>query len=146
MLKTMSKFQGVLKMFMLGMLKTMLKTMLKYIKKHHYTLQCVLKLSGRFHFSSSILHTFLGSCITKSRSSCVVKLIYHLLCLCCVRSMLWVDLIQVVRLTHVNVRATAWILRNTSALIFCGQVFFIHLSLRQLLSCLSSTMCPRYIQ
>ena len=27
-----SKFQGVLKMFMLGMLKTMLKTMLKYEK------------------------------------------------------------------------------------------------------------------
>ena len=29
----MSKFQGVLKMFMLGMLKTILKTMLKYEKK-----------------------------------------------------------------------------------------------------------------
>ena len=33
MLKAMSKFQGVLKMFMLGMLKTILKTMLKYEKK-----------------------------------------------------------------------------------------------------------------
>ena len=32
MLKTMSKFQGVLKMFMLGMLKAMLKTVLKYKK------------------------------------------------------------------------------------------------------------------
>ena len=32
-------------------------------KKHHQTLQHVLKLSGRFHFSSSILHTFLGSYI-----------------------------------------------------------------------------------
>ena len=136
MLKTLSKFQGVLKIFMLGM-----------YEKNTIILYCACwNLSGRFHFSSSILHTFLGSCITKSRSSCVVKLIYHLLCLCCVRSMLWVDLIQVVRLTHVNVRATAWILRNTSALIFCGQVFFIHLSLRQLLSCLSTTMCPRYIQ
>ena len=29
---SMSKFQGVLKMFMLGMLKTMLKTVLKYEK------------------------------------------------------------------------------------------------------------------
>ena len=29
-------------------------------KKHHHTLQCVLKSSGCFHFSSSILHTFLG--------------------------------------------------------------------------------------
>ena len=68
MLKAMSKFQGVLKMFMLGMLKTILKTMLKcekntitlyehvenhiencveVRKKHHHTLQCVLKLSGR---------------------------------------------------------------------------------------------------
>ena len=32
MLKTTSKFQGVLKMFMLGILKTMLKTVLKYEK------------------------------------------------------------------------------------------------------------------
>ena len=32
-------------------------------KKHHHTLLCVLKLSGRFHFSSLILHTFLGSYI-----------------------------------------------------------------------------------
>ena len=32
MLKAMSKFQGVLKMFMLGMLKLILKTMLKYQK------------------------------------------------------------------------------------------------------------------
>ena len=32
MLKAMSKFQGVLKMFMLGMLKTILKTVLKYEK------------------------------------------------------------------------------------------------------------------
>ena len=32
MLKTMLKFQGVLKMFMLGMLKTVLKTVLKYEK------------------------------------------------------------------------------------------------------------------
>ena len=68
MLKAMSKFQGVLKMFMLGMLKTILKTLLKYEKntitlyghvenhiencvevqkKHHHTLRCVLKLSGR---------------------------------------------------------------------------------------------------
>ena len=58
MLKAMSKFQGVLKMFMLGMLKTILKTVLKYKKKHHHTLWHVLKLSARFHFSSSILHTF----------------------------------------------------------------------------------------
>ena len=64
----MSKFQGVLKMFMLGMLKTILKTVLKYDKntitlyrhvknhienrvevrkKHHHTLWCVLKLSSR---------------------------------------------------------------------------------------------------
>ena len=33
MLKAMSKLQGALKMFMLGMLKTILKTMLKYEKK-----------------------------------------------------------------------------------------------------------------
>ena len=33
LLKAMSKLQGVLKMFMLGMLKTILKTMLKYEKK-----------------------------------------------------------------------------------------------------------------
>ena len=32
MLKAMSKFHGVLKMFMLGMLKTILKTVLKYEK------------------------------------------------------------------------------------------------------------------
>ena len=32
MLKAMSKFQGVLKMFMLGVLKAILKTMLKYKK------------------------------------------------------------------------------------------------------------------
>ena len=57
MLKAMSKFQGVLKMFMLGMLKTILKIMLKYKKKYHHTLWHVLKLSGRFFFSSSILHT-----------------------------------------------------------------------------------------
>ena len=39
MLKAMSKLQGVLKMFMLGMLKTILKTMLKYEKKRpsHFT-------------------------------------------------------------------------------------------------------------
>ena len=47
MLKTTSKFEGVLKMFMLGMLKTVLKTVLKYKKKTHHTLWCVLKLSGR---------------------------------------------------------------------------------------------------
>ena len=46
MLKTTSKFQGVLKMFMLGMLKTVLKTV-EIRKNHHHTLQCVLKLSGR---------------------------------------------------------------------------------------------------
>ena len=43
MLKAMSKFQGVLKMFMLGMLKTILKTVLKYKKKKtlsHFTV-CV---------------------------------------------------------------------------------------------------------
>ena len=61
MLKAMAKFQGVLKMFMLGMLKIMLKiilkTVLKYEKKQHHTLWHVLKLSGRFRFSSSILHT-----------------------------------------------------------------------------------------
>ena len=33
MLKAVSKFQGVLKMFVLGMLKTILKTVLKYKKK-----------------------------------------------------------------------------------------------------------------
>ena len=43
MLKTTSKFQGVLKMFMLGMLKTVLK----YEKNHYHSLWCVLKLSGR---------------------------------------------------------------------------------------------------
>ena len=37
MLKAMSKFQGVLKMFMLGMLKTILKTVFKY-KKNTITL------------------------------------------------------------------------------------------------------------
>ena len=38
MLKAMSKFQGVLKMFMLGMLKTILKTMPKYEKRpSHFT-------------------------------------------------------------------------------------------------------------
>ena len=37
MLKAMSKFQGVLKMFMLGVLKTILKTVLKY-KKNTITL------------------------------------------------------------------------------------------------------------
>ena len=54
--KPMSKFQGVLKMFMLGVLKTILKTVLKYKKKHHHTLQHVLELSGRFRFSPSVLH------------------------------------------------------------------------------------------
>ena len=39
------------------------ENLLKYEKKHHHTLWCVLKLSSRFHFSSSILHTFLGSYI-----------------------------------------------------------------------------------
>ena len=58
MLKAMSKFQGVLKMFMLGMLKTILKTVLKYEKTPlHFIGGGVLKLSGRFCFSSSILHT-----------------------------------------------------------------------------------------
>ena len=37
----MSKFQGVLKMFMLGMLKTMLKTALKY--KKHFTVYVEIK-------------------------------------------------------------------------------------------------------
>ena len=37
MLKVMSKFQGVLKMLILGMLKTILKTVLKY-KKNTITL------------------------------------------------------------------------------------------------------------
>ena len=38
MLKAMLKFQGVLKMFMLGMLKTILKTVLKYKKiPSHFT-------------------------------------------------------------------------------------------------------------
>ena len=41
MLKAMSKFQDVLKMFILGMLKTILKTVLKYEKKHHHTLRHV---------------------------------------------------------------------------------------------------------
>ena len=59
MLKAMSKPQGVLKMFMLGMLKTILKKMLKYKKKHHHTLWHVLKLSGRFRFSPSVLHELL---------------------------------------------------------------------------------------
>ena len=51
MLKALSKFQGVLKMFMLGVLKTVLK-----YEKHHHTLWHVLKLSGRFRFSPSVLH------------------------------------------------------------------------------------------
>ena len=59
MLKAMSKPQGVLKMFMLGMLKTILKTVMKYEKKHHHTLRHVLKLSGRFRFSPSVLHELL---------------------------------------------------------------------------------------
>ena len=41
-----------------SMLKTILKTVLWYEEKHHHTLRHVLKLSGRFCFSSSILHTF----------------------------------------------------------------------------------------
>ena len=59
MLKAMSKPQGVLKMFMLGVLKAILKTVLKYEKKHHHTLRHVLKLSGRFRFSPSVLHELL---------------------------------------------------------------------------------------
>ena len=49
MLKTMSKFQGVLKMFMLGMLKTMLKTMLKYEKKHKTQKFDITHFSGILH-------------------------------------------------------------------------------------------------
>ena len=41
MLKAMSKFQGVLKMFMLGMLKTILKTVLKYEKRPSHFTVCV---------------------------------------------------------------------------------------------------------
>ena len=37
MLKAMSKFQGELKMFILGMLKTILKTVVEIRKKHHHT-------------------------------------------------------------------------------------------------------------
>ena len=44
MLKAMSKFQGVLKMFMLGMLKTILKTMLKY-EKNTITLEIERQIS-----------------------------------------------------------------------------------------------------
>ena len=41
MLKAMSKFQGMLKMFMLGMLKTILKTVLKYEKRPSHFTACV---------------------------------------------------------------------------------------------------------
>ena len=44
MLKAMSKFQGVLKMFMLGMLKTILKTVLKY-EKNTITLEIERQIS-----------------------------------------------------------------------------------------------------
>ena len=77
----MSKFQGVLKMFMLGMLKTILKTVLKYKKKHHHTLRHVLKLIGRFRFSSSILHMFAMRDVSYFISlfhSVILKIIFHL--------------------------------------------------------------------
>ena len=51
MLKAMSKFQGVLKMFMLGVLRTILKTVLKYEKKYHHTLWHVLKSFFSFRFA-----------------------------------------------------------------------------------------------
>ena len=55
MLKAMSKFQVVLKMFMLGMLKTILKSVLKYEKTpSHFTAHVEIER----HFSSSVLHTF----------------------------------------------------------------------------------------
>ena len=41
MLKAMSKPQGVLKMFMLGVLKTILKTVLKYEKTPSHFTACV---------------------------------------------------------------------------------------------------------
>ena len=53
----MSKFQGVLKMFMLGMLKNHIENRVEVRKKRHHTLRHVLKLSGRFRFSPSVLHT-----------------------------------------------------------------------------------------
>ena len=45
-------------MFMLVMLKTALKYS---TEKTSHSEQWVLKINGRFHFTSSILHFFLGS-------------------------------------------------------------------------------------
>ena len=56
MLKAMSKFQGVLKMFMLGMLKTILKTVLKYEKRlSHSTAHVEIELQISF-FSFDLTH------------------------------------------------------------------------------------------
>ena len=54
MLKAMSKFQGVLKMFMLGLLKTILKTVLNYQKKtpSHFTAHVEIERQILFFFFS----------------------------------------------------------------------------------------------
>ena len=56
MLKGMSKFQGALKMFMLGTLKTILKTVLKYEKKpSHFTARVEIERQISF-FSCDFTH------------------------------------------------------------------------------------------
>ena len=74
MLKTVKHVENYVKisrcdeMFMLGMLKTMLKTMLKYRKTpSHFTARVEIK--WQIHFSSSILHIFLGSYISNWSSA-----------------------------------------------------------------------------
>ena len=44
--------------FYAGHVENYIENRVEVWKKHHHTLRHVLKLSGRFHFSSSILHTF----------------------------------------------------------------------------------------
>ena len=61
MLKAMSKFQGVLKMFMLGMLKTILKTVLKY-EKNTITFMACVEIEQQISFFS-----FGFACVTEVR-------------------------------------------------------------------------------
>ena len=51
----MSKFQGVLKMFTVRHVENHIENRVEVAKKHHHTLRHVLKLSGRFRFSPSVL-------------------------------------------------------------------------------------------
>ena len=53
-----SQLQGALKMFMLGMLKTILKTMLKYEKKPSHFTACV-ETERQISFFSFCLHELL---------------------------------------------------------------------------------------